>query len=112
MPRTALVPVQLSFNGVTPAFAAANATGHSIVNVNGTMWLEVKNAGAAVCNITIQTPATFKGVAVAEVAVVVPITSGDKIIGPFPADLFNQPGGVVYVDFDQVTSVTCVAFYL
>lgn len=118
MARTALTKKAIVQGGldmeVAGALAAANADGHSFEG-SGRVYLEVKNAGASVCNVTIQTPATVAGLAVEEQTVVVPITTGHKKIGPFPTRAFNRPSdgadpGLVYVDFDQVVSVTCGLF--
>lgn len=93
--------------------AAANADGHAVLN-NGATFLIVKNAGGSGITVTVQTPRTIDGLAVAEYT----ISVGDgetKAFGPFPKDTFNQPGpdaGKVYVDYSAVTSVTVGAFRL
>lgn len=111
MARTVLAVQQIVRAGLTPAFTAANVDGHSIVN-NGHTFIEVKNVNAATRTVTVQTPRLVDGIAVAELEVVIPITTGDKMIGPFPAETFNQAGGVIYVDFSAVADLTIAAIKL
>ena len=71
----------------------------------------VKNANAAACTVTVQTPLTEGGLAVADQVVVVPANTGEMHIGPFRQDIYNRPGGatdpgMVYVDFSIQASVT------
>ena len=108
MAVTALAVQQIGRAGVTPAFTAANADGHTILN-DGKTFLEVKNAGSEI-TVTIDTPQTVDGLAVTQRTVVVAATTGDKMIGPFTTD-YNQPGTeYILVTFTGVTSVTCGAF--
>ncbi|MCB9172353.1 MAG: hypothetical protein H6637_05455 [Ardenticatenales bacterium] len=111
MARTALAVQEITRSGLTPVLTAANAGGHSIVNDDFT-YIEVVNAGGSACTVTVQTPGTVDGLAVAERAVTVAATSGRKRIGPFPKHIYDQSDGTVYVDFSTVTSVTVGAFKL
>jgi hypothetical protein len=111
MARSALTVQTISLSGVTPSYAAANVDGHEFTN-DGKTFLQVKNTSGSPITVTLQTPATVDGVALADPTVSVPATTGDKMIGPFPTRAFNQSGGVVYVDFSAVTNVTVSAFHL
>lgn len=112
MARTALVPVAAADEGVEITFTAANVDGHSIPG-GGNVRLLVTNGDASAKTVTIQTPATQGGLAVAEQAVTVP--AGETwAIGPFDSRLYDRPSGAadagkVYVDFSAVTSVTVAA---
>lgn len=108
MARTALVPQQVVRAGLTPVFSAANADGHSVAN-DGHVMLEVKNGSGAPITVTVQTPGTVDGLAIAELVVTIPATSGDKMIGPFQPGIYNQADGTIYVDFSAVTTVTVAA---
>ena len=108
MARTALVPQQVVRTGLTPVFSAANADGHSIAN-DGKVVLEVKNTSGAPINVTIQTPGSVDGLAIADLVVAIPLTSGDKIIGPFPPGIYNQADGTIYVDFAAAPGLTVAA---
>lgn len=92
--------------GVTPTYNAgtAAADGNSFPN-DGKTIIEVRNTGGET-TLTIQTPVTVRGLAVAERTVVIPATTGVKVIGPFPPDIYNQTDGKVYLDWSQVTGIT------
>lgn len=109
MARTTLTVQNIDRVGLTPALAAANADGSSFAN-DGRTYLQVKNGSGAPITVTVQTPGTVDGLAVADLTVTVPATTGDKKIGPFPVGVYNQAGDVVYVDFSAVTTVTVGAF--
>lgn len=112
MARTSLTVQDLGLAGITPAYTAGDAVNdHEFIN-DGRCYLHVKNNGAGSCVVTVQTPAKVGGLDIAEVTVTVPATTGDKKIGPFKTDLFNQAGGLVYVDLDIDTGVTLGAFRL
>ncbi len=110
MVMTALAVQQSLNTGFTPTFSAANADGHSIVNDKDFL-LAIRNAGVET-TVTIATPGTIGGLAIAEVTVVVPATTGEKWAGPFRGDIFNQASGAVYVTFSSVASVTVAAVKL
>jgi RecB family endonuclease NucS len=108
--RLEAVVQHLARTGIAPTFQAATAEGIYFEN-NGETWIEVKNAGAQI-NATIQVERSVDGLAVPDRVVVIPATTGDKIIGPFPPE-YNQPGTTrVWVDFSGVTTVTVGAFDL
>ena len=115
MARTALLVTNVTRLGVDSAatLEAANVDGEKFYN-DGSNWLEILNTNAADCTVTVQTPRTVDGLAVAELTVV--ISQNERmLIGPFPASTFNQSGtdgGMVYVDFDVVTDVTVAAWSL
>lgn len=110
MPDRVATSVQsIAVTGTVGTYAAATAEGLSFEN-DGHVFLHVKNAGASPCNVTIQTPETRGGLAVAEQVVAV-TNATEKLIGPFPVAQYNRPsggsdGGKVYVDFSYLTSVT------
>jgi len=89
----------------------ANADGVSFSNNGSNTHIAVKNTSGGTRTITIQTPQTVAGLAVAELSVTV-ANGATTLIGPFPAATFNQAGGVVYVDFDSATNVTIAALKL
>lgn len=108
MARTALAVQQISRAGITPSYSAANADGHSVLN-SGKEFLHVKNGSGSSINVTVQTPGTVDGQAIADRVVAVG-AGAEKMIGPFPPDTYNQPGtNTLYVDFSAVTTVTVLA---
>ena len=109
MAVTALTVQQIARAGITPSFTSANADGHTILN-DGKTFLEVRNGSGADITVTIDTPQTVDGLAVAQRTVTVGATTGDKMIGPFTTD-YNQTGTeYILVTFSAVTTVTCAAF--
>lgn len=112
MARTALASQATVDEGITVAFTAANVDGHSIAG-GGDVLLLVNNASAGSINVTVQTPGTTDGLAIAEQVVAV-AAGAIKAIGPFRSTTYDRPSGaadagMVYVDFSAVASVTVAA---
>jgi hypothetical protein len=104
-PRTAITVTQLTADGVTaPAATNGIAAGHAIAN-NGRMFIQFTNANAATRVVTIQTPPTYQGQAVADKTITVPGSATNFKAGPFSQDLYNRPAGSVddpgmlYIDY-------------
>lgn len=109
MARTSLAVQEVTRAGLAPAYTAANVDGHSINNT-GRMFLHVKNTNAVPTTCTILFGKTIDGQDTeAGREVIVPATTGDRMIGPFPTDDYNQPSGAVFVNFTAITDVTCAA---
>lgn len=108
MARSVLAVQQIVRTGLTPSYSAANALGHSVPNDGERTFIHVKTVGTA-CVVTVQTPITVDGLAVAERTYSIG-TNSERLIGPFPRNQYNQGSEEVYVDFDTVTAVTCAAF--
>ena len=105
----------LAAAGITPSFGAANADGYAIPG-DGRTVVEVKNVNGAGRTVTVDIPHTVDGLAVTDLAVAVAATTGDKIIGPFTPETFNQPTGTwqgkVLMTFDAVADVTVACYRL
>lgn len=109
MARGTLSVQQIARAGIVPAYTAGDAAnGHQFAN-NEKTFLHVKNAGVGSITVTLQTPGSVDGLAVADRTVTV-ANGAEKMIGPFPAAAYNQSGGLVYVDLSGDTSVTLGAF--
>lgn len=93
--------------GITPDYVAASATGDSFPN-NGRVMLHVKNGGTAAIDVTIISAKTCNFGFQHNITVSVP-ASGEKMIGPFPPERFNNDQGQVQVNYSAVTSVTVAA---
>ena len=109
MARTAIVAQQIAATGLNPSYEAANVDGNSFAN-DGNSILHVKNGSAGAINVTLQTPQTVAGLDVAEAVVAIP-AGEERFIGALRPATFNRPvgavdAGMVYVDYDDVTSVT------
>ena len=72
--------------------SSLNTADTHFVNNDGRTFLHFKKTGAGAANVTIVTPRTLGGRAVADLVVVIPATTGDKFLGPFPPAIFNAPG--------------------
>lgn len=108
MARTALTKTVIG-PGAEPNVAtiatAANADGHSFPVQDGLV-LAVKNGSASPITVTVQTPRTVDGMAIAERTVTV-AASGIALITGFSNRVYSN---TVRVDFSDVTTVT-VALY-
>ena len=82
-----------SGSGLTPSYTvvADTADTHEVQN-NGKMFLHFKKTGAGNAIVTIQTPKTIDGNAIAELLATVVATTGDKMIGPFDPQIYNIIG--------------------
>lgn len=107
MPRTVLTVNEVVETGLTLSASAANVDGHSLVNTdrNTVLFLYANNGSGSPINVTVQTPGTVRGNAIADVVVAV-AAGAERLIGPLPASFYNQADGTVYVDFSDVTSLT------
>ena len=110
MSRTTLTAQQIARTGTAPSFGAANSDGSALAN-DGREFIHVKNGGGSSINVTIQTPGTVDGNAIADLVVAVG-AAAEKKIGPFPPDTYNQDDGSIYIDYSAVGSVTVAAFRL
>ncbi|NJN54076.1 MAG: hypothetical protein HC804_04555 [Anaerolineae bacterium] len=110
MARTALTVTEIPLGGVTDALTAANVDGHSVVlDRNAATFIEVNNGAGAPITVTIVTPKTSGGLAVADRTVTVVNAEREKIsLEDF--DNYRQDDGTVHVDFSSVTTITCAAY--
>lgn len=102
---------EIVIGGITPSFAAAAGGGDQFLN-NGRCFFEAKNGSGGAITVTFVTSATIAGYALADATVSVGATTGDKMAGPFPPDLFNDSSNYVQVTYSGVTSLTVGAFRL
>jgi hypothetical protein len=108
--RSSLTVYQVARTGVKPVYVAAGAggaLGDSIAN-DGRVILNVKNGAGAPITVTIQTPGTVDGLAIAEQIVTV-TNAEERWIGPFPPNIYNQADNCIYVDYSAVTTITVAA---
>jgi len=92
-------------------YGSANADGSYFAN-NGNVFLHARNASAGAIVVTFTVTGAIGGLTPANITVTVPLTSGDKMIGPFPPEVFNDAQGRVLVTYASVTSLTVAAVRL
>ena len=114
MARVSITPQACSDAGIALTYVAPTVDGIMIPGDGQTKVL-VKNANAAACTVTVQTPEQRAGLDVTERTVTVPLTTGERLIGPFSQSTYNRPSGgtdagKVYIDFSIQASVTYAAF--
>lgn len=91
--------------GLVPSFTAAAAS-DTFVPSDRT-FLYVKNTNAATRTITVTTPGTTGGLAIADMVGTVGATTGELILGPFPAYNYADPTtGLATVTPSATTNVT------
>jgi hypothetical protein len=91
--------------GIAPTFQAAAAGGDSFAN-DGRMFLHVKNASASVVTVTVDSVTPCNHGFDHNLAVTVPATTGERLIGPFQTDRFNNDTSMVNVTYSAAASVT------
>jgi hypothetical protein len=94
--------------GLAPSYAAAAGGGDTFTPDVDT-FIHVKNAGGSPQTVTVAVPGNERyGVATADVTCSVPATTGDRMIGPFPAEIFADSAlsGAAAITYTAVTSLT------
>jgi len=97
-------PQVIVLAGITPALVAAEAGGDEFVN-SGRDFIHVKNSGAETTVIVNSQVNCNQGVDHDE-TITIPLTTGWKMIGPFPKDRFNDTAGKVQITYGDHTNLT------
>lgn len=90
--------------GLAASYAACAGGGDKFTNT-GVEVIHIKNASVGSIDVTIDTPATVDGLAVAQRTVAVG-AGAEKFIGPFPPSTYNDTGGFVNLSYSGVTTLT------
>lgn len=102
-----LTPLVLAQGGLTMAYTGGLTTTDTYtVRNNGKTFLHFKKTGAGICTVTIVTPGTVRGLAIADQTVSVPATTGDVMIGPFDPGTFDDGNHDVSFTLSDVTGLT------
>jgi hypothetical protein len=75
--------------GLVPSYSAANASDTFVPDDR--TYLHCFNTNAATRTITITTPPTYRGLAIADPGPTIAATTGQLILGPFPAEVYADP---------------------
>ena len=108
-----LVPLAVapgSTDGSTPQ-AMATADNYICRN-NGRVILHFIKEGANPATITIVTPKTLGGLALAEQTFVVQAAGGVEFAGPFDPDVYNDPSGDMDISTSEETDITVQALQI
>ena len=97
--------------GVAPTYAAAAGGGDRFTPGPAT-WLHVKNASGGAITVTVVTPRNDAwGNTIADNTISVPATTGERVIGPFPAEAYGSvTDGLADITYSGVTSLTIGCF--
>ena len=88
-------PEDVVRGGLAAAYNSGLSTSDTyVIENNGRVILHFKKTGAGACTVTITTPGTVDGLAVADRTVNVPATTGDVFMGPFPREDYNTAGNL------------------
>lgn len=68
--------------------------------------------GAGACTVTVTTPGTQRGIAIADPTFTVAASTEDQFIGPFSPDVFNDSDGYVSMTFSEITGLTATVVRL
>lgn len=99
----------ISVSGIDATMNAVSAS--DVFTNNGKTWVYVNNASGSPDTVSITTPATEGGLAIADGGGSVP-AGESRHFGPFPGYLFNNSSGQVTVTHTQTTSVTMAVISL
>lgn len=108
-----LTPQDLSAAGVTTSYTGSLSTSNTYTVVcDGKTILHFKKSGAGACTVTIITPGTVGGLAIADQTITVPATTGDVIVGRLTVDLFADPAtGLLTFSMSDITGMTVGVFH-
>ena len=100
-----------SESGMTPTFNSAAGGGDQIAN-NGKVILYLKNTDGSPATVTVTAQQAtvskpgFGSLTKSNASVVVPATTGEVTLGPFPIDAFNNASGNALITYTSVTALT------
>jgi hypothetical protein len=102
-----LTPQTVVKAGITPTYSAVNSTDTVAVAAGVLQFLHVKNANASNCTVTLTDSGTTPaGSAATSPTVLVPLTTGDKMIGPLSNALASSATGLISIGYSVTSSVT------
>lgn len=100
-----LTTQQITTAGTIPTYTAATGGGGDEFAPGDRTFLHVKNGGGSSINVTVVTPGSAYGQAIADVVVAI-AAGAEKMIGPFGAAGFQGADALVSVTYSAVTTVT------
>jgi hypothetical protein len=99
----------IDLDGEGADYVACNAGGDEFVN-DGKTFIHVKNTNAATRTVTVNSQRLCDQGFDHDQAVIIPATTGDMMIGPFPTSRFNDVNQKVQLTYSAVTNLTIGVF--
>lgn len=101
-----LTTQEIGYSGSLPTLSAVNSSDTFVPDDRTFIW--AKNTNGATRDITIATTKTgVGGLAIADVTVTIAVTTGEEMIGPFPAQHFADAStGLATVSYTATAGVT------
>jgi hypothetical protein len=110
MADVAINPQDITRASITPSYTGSLSVSDTYtVTNNGRVFLHFKKTGAGNCTVTITTPETVDGLAVADRTITVEATTGDRMVGLFPGLHYNTSGSIRFTCSD-ITGLSVAAF--
>lgn len=107
MPDVRLTPQVLVQGGVTPTYTGSLSTSDVyLVRNDGDVLLHFKKTGAGNATITVQTPGTVDGNAIAERTFTVVATTGDVMAGSYTPAVYNDQAGDLRWSSNDITGLS------
>ncbi len=107
MANVTLAVEQADDAGVTPTRTAIATGNDYLVRNSGRVALLFEKTGSNNAIITVKTPATLGGLAVAERTISVVATTGDVTAAKFAPAIYNDGNGDLSFSTDEGTGLTC-----
>lgn len=95
-------------DGLAATYNTAAAAGDKFTP-GDKVFIHVKNTNAADRTITFVTTQTVSEFAVADMTAVIPATTGDRFLGPFPHSLFAGTDGLVAMTYSPAETGVTIA---
>ncbi len=101
-----------SGTGLVPTYKSdMSASDTYFVPNDGRTVIHFKNTGGSNSVVSVVTPHTSDGNAIADKTFTIALTSGDKFVGPFPASEYNVAGSLTFT-LTNADDVSCAVFRL
>lgn len=107
MARTQITVESVSRSGLAPTNTTVITDGHKFLNDGQLTVLRIKTAGTGL-TLTVQIAKTVDGKTVTNPTYVIG-TNAELVIGPFPAEIYNQADGMVYIDYSATPAGASVS---
>lgn len=107
MANVRLTPQAISSAGIVPAYTGSLSVSDTyLVSNNGRVMLHFLKTAAVACVVTILTPDTVDGLAVADRTDTVPATTGDRMLSKFKPGVYNDANGDLSFTLDNIAGLS------